>query len=53
MKHITRVTKFNDVPARASLLETQQKVAVLGSFAAALNSLGQALGTWIGLIPEE
>jgi hypothetical protein len=53
MKHINPVSKTTYLPVKASLLEIQQKVAVLGTFAIALNTLGQAIGTWIGLTQKD
>jgi hypothetical protein len=49
MKHINPTTKIKSVPAAASLLETQAKVAIFGAFAAALGTFGDALGTFIAL----
>ncbi len=53
MKHLNPTTKIKSVPAAASLLETQAKVAIFGGIAAALGTLGEALGIFIGLGDNE
>jgi hypothetical protein len=52
MKHINPTTKFTAQPAPASLLETQVKVAIFGSFATALGAFGNAISIFLGLGEE-
>lgn len=49
MKHIKTTSRIQSTPARASLIETQQKVAIFGAFAAALGVLGETIGIFQGL----
>jgi hypothetical protein len=53
MKHIHPTTKPKNLPASASLLETQQKVDVFGAFAEALAAFGEAIGIFLGLDNEK
>ena len=50
MKHVKPASRVLSVPARASLLETEQKVAVFGAFAIALDNFGESIGTLLGLV---
>ena len=49
MKHTQPLTRLAAAPPAASLLEVQQKVAVLRAIVDAFNALGEALETWLGL----
>jgi len=53
MKHLTPTTKASTVPAPASLLETQQKVAVFSSLITTLGNLGNVLETYLGLLDRD
>lgn len=49
MKHMKRITTGNKLPETASLLETQQKVAVFAALAAAIGTLGSSIGVFLDL----
>ncbi|HOD48719.1 MAG TPA: hypothetical protein PLM14_00305 [Candidatus Hydrogenedentes bacterium] len=49
MNHVRPATRITLPRVAASTLEVQQKVEIFGEFAAALGTLGEAIGTWLGL----
>jgi hypothetical protein len=53
MKHIKASSRIVSAPAQASLIETQQKVAVFGAFAAALGTFGETIGIFLGLQQDQ
>lgn len=53
MKHIKTSSRILSAPAQASLIETQQKVAVFGAFAAALGVFGESIGILLGLQEDQ
>ena len=53
MKHLKTTSRNFAVPAKASLLETEQKIAVFGAFAAALGTLGESIGIILGIQADQ